>query len=81
MSIELVKMSHKGQLVVPQNLRKQAGLEAGDRFIPFSVQGGILFKKIALPSMQDEFHKLALEIRSQFDGQKIEQGDVAEAIK
>lgn len=81
MPIELVKMSPKGQLVVPQNMRKLAGLEAGDRFIPFSIQGGILFKKIALPSMQEEFNNLATEMRSQFEKQGIKEADVEEAIK
>jgi AbrB family looped-hinge helix DNA binding protein len=50
---EMVKMSPKGQLVVPQEIRAQEGLNPGDRFVPFLVEEGILFKKVNLPVVQE----------------------------
>jgi len=78
---EIVKMSPKGQLVVPQEIRHKEGFTPGDRFIPFQVKGGILFKKIKMPNVKVEFEKLSLEIEKQFKKQNITFNDVNEAVK
>lgn len=79
--MELVKMSPKGQLVVPQNIRKRERFISGDRFVPLEVDGGILFKKVRIPDVKVEFEKLAKEIRTKFKKQKVTSEDVSEAIK
>ena len=48
MDTELVKMSPKGQLVVPQNIRELERFKPGDRFISFPIKEGILFKKVKI---------------------------------
>ena len=78
---DIVKMSPKGQLVVPQEIREKESFQPGDRFIPFPVKGGILFKKVKLPNRQQEFKKLAKEVEAQFKKEKIAPQDVKEAIK
>lgn len=79
--IELVKMSPKGQLVVPQMIRKDQHFKPSDRFVPFPVKGGILFKKIKMPNIKVEFTSLAKEIEKQFRKQKVTEKDVDEAVK
>lgn len=81
MTTELVKMSPKGQLVVPQEIREIEGFTAGDRFVPFSVKGGILFKKVNIPNVEAEFEKLAKEIEKKFKKNKVEKKDVNKAVK
>ncbi|KYK25929.1 hypothetical protein AYK26_01475 [Euryarchaeota archaeon SM23-78] len=81
MATEIVKMSSKGQLVVPQNIRENEDFKTGDRFIPFAVNEGVLFKRINLPDAKAEFEKLAKEINSQFKKQKIRPENVNEAVK
>ena len=81
MDADLVKMSPKGQLVVPQEIRIGEKFNPGDRFVPFSVKGGILFKKVEIPNVKAEFHKLSKEIKQQFQQQKVTSGDVNEAVK
>ncbi|MBI2661856.1 AbrB/MazE/SpoVT family DNA-binding domain-containing protein [Candidatus Woesearchaeota archaeon] len=81
METELVKMSPKGQLVVPQEIREQEGFNPGDRFVPFPVKGGILFKRIKIPNVKAEFETLSKEIEKQFKKQKITSDDVVEAVK
>jgi AbrB family looped-hinge helix DNA binding protein len=49
---EFVKMSPKGQLVVPQDIREKEGFKPGDRFIAIRVSEGIVFKKIELPDIK-----------------------------
>ena len=81
MTAELVKMSPKGQLVVPQNIREKEKFQEGDRFIPFHVKGGILFKKVKIPDIKAEFEKFSKEILEQFEKQNIKKEDVAEAVR
>ncbi len=81
METDLVKMSPKGQLVVPQEIREEEGFTAGDRFVPFSVNGGVLFKKVEIPNVKAEFQKLSQEIEKQFRKQKVTPEDVDEAVK
>lgn len=63
--VELVKMSPKGQLVVPIEIRQKQDFKPSDRFIPFSVKGGVLFKKIKLPDAEMEFMSLSQEIEKE----------------
>ena len=79
--IELVKMSPKGQLVVPQDIREEQHFKTSDRFVPFSVKGGVFFKKVKMPNIQVEFTSLAKEIEKQFKRNKVEENDVDEAVR
>ncbi len=81
METDLVKMSPKGQLVVPQDIRMEEGFATGDRFVPFPVKGGILFKKVEIPDVKAEFQKLSQEIEKQFKKQKVSPEDVDGAVK
>ncbi len=56
--MELVKMSKKGQLVVPAELRALLGLSPEDRFIAHGEKDYVIFKKIELPSLEEEFEKI-----------------------
>ena len=81
METDMVKMSPKGQLVVPQDIRMDEGFTPGDRFVPFPIKGGILFKKVEMPDVKAEFHKLSKEIKKQFKKQKVTPEDVDGAVK
>lgn len=80
METDLVKMSPKGQLVVPQSIRELEGFSVGDRFIPFPVKDGVVFKRIRIPEVKVEFEKLSKEIETQFKKQKVYKKDVSEAL-
>lgn len=56
--MELVKMSKKGQLVVPAELREMLGLNPEDRFIAYGDEDYVIFKKVELPSLKKEFAKI-----------------------
>jgi bifunctional DNA-binding transcriptional regulator/antitoxin component of YhaV-PrlF toxin-antitoxin module len=81
MDTEIVKMSPKGQLVVPQEIRDEEGFEPGDRFIPFPMKNGVLFKRIKIPDVKVEFQKLSKEIEQQFKKLSISEKDVDDAVK
>lgn len=77
--IELVKMSTKGQLVVPQDVRQMANLLPGERFMAFPVEEGVLFKKVNLPKVN--FEMLVKEVEAGFKKNNVSPTDVKEAIK
>ena len=81
MDTDLVKMSPKGQLVVPQEIREQEGFAVGDRFISFPIKNGVLFKRVKIPNVNVEFKRLSREIEKQFRKQTVTSEDVDEAVK
>lgn len=76
--MDLVKMSAKGQLVVPQELREEADFQEGDRFVPVLQPEGVLFKKI---NLSNEFERITRETQEQFRKKKITQQDVQKAVR
>jgi len=81
MKEELVKMSSKGQLVVPREIRIKEKFKTSDRFVAFDVKGGVVFKRVNIPNVRAEFESLSREIAKQFKEKKIKEKDVKEAIK
>ena len=79
--VELVKMSVKGQLVVPQDIRELSGLFPGERFVAFPVKEGVLFKKVDIPKVKIDFKSLSKEIGGQLRKNNIKKSEVGEAIK
>ena len=77
----MVKMSTKGQLVVPEAIRDAAGFEPGDRFIPMPLKEGVLFKRVSIPDIRAEFAQLAKETKAAFRKSKAARKDITEAIK
>ncbi len=81
MTQELVKMSPKGQLVVPEEIRKEERFTPGDRFIALPIKGGVFFKKVKIPELQAEFDTLSKELTAHFKKRKVVSGDITGAIQ
>ncbi len=77
---ELVKMSPKGQLVVPYKIRKKEKLNPSDRFLAFEIKDGIIFKKVHMPNPREEFEALTKDIRAHVKKRGITPKDVEDAI-
>lgn len=80
MKAELVKMSGKGQLVIPQDIREKEDFKPGDRFISFPIEDGIIFKRIDLPDPEEEFQKLSDSMAATFKKKGISRKDLEEAV-
>ncbi len=52
--IELTKMSSKGQVVIPKNIRTELGLEEGDRMTVEARDGEVVLRKITLEAIVRE---------------------------
>ena len=79
--VEVVKMSPKGQLVVPRDIREELSLSSGEMFVAIKVKGGIFFRKVNIPDPRKEFEVLAEQVRKKFKKNGVEPKDVAEAVK
>lgn len=52
-SISTTKMSSKGQVVIPEDIRKQLNLKAGARFVVVGDKDVVILKSISPPSLED----------------------------
>jgi len=73
------KMSSKGQVVIPEDIRKRLGLEAGSQFVVVAGKDAVILKTISPPSM-DEFDGLLREARRQARKAGMKQSDIKDAI-
>lgn len=73
------KMSSKGQVVIPETIRKRLGLEPGDQFVVVASKDAVILKTIAAPTM-DEFDELLAEARKQARRAGLKRSDVADAL-
>jgi bifunctional DNA-binding transcriptional regulator/antitoxin component of YhaV-PrlF toxin-antitoxin module len=80
MSDDVVKMSSKGQLVVPKEIREQAGFDPSDRFIAVPVDDGVLFKKIDF-DVREEYEKLSERVQERFEAEGVSEDEVEDAIE
>lgn len=79
--VEIVKMSAKGQLVVPKEYREKLGLKPSELFAAFIVKDGIFFKKVVVPDIKKEFKGLIEATEKDFKKKKITKRDIKEAVK
>ena len=78
-NISTTKMSSKGQVVIPENIRKQLNLKTGSKFIVVGEKDVIILKNIAPPSL-DEFSSLIAEARKKGRKAGIQKKDINDAI-
>ncbi|MFH2053011.1 MAG: AbrB/MazE/SpoVT family DNA-binding domain-containing protein [bacterium] len=74
------KMSSRGQVVIPEEIRKRLGLGAGTRFVVIGEGDVVILKIIGSPSM-DQFDGLVSKARKQAKDAGLSESDVAEAVR
>ena len=78
-SIATTKMSSKGQVVIPERIRKRLGLKEGAQFVVVGEKGVVILKTISPPSM-NEFDDLIEEARNQARRAGMRKSDIVDAI-
>ncbi len=79
-STEVTSLSSKGQIVIPDTIRKQMGLSSGSKLIVITDGTNLLLKPIEEPKMES-FKKLIVESRKYAKKEKLKKSDVKKAIK
>lgn len=73
------KLSSKGQVVIPEEIRNNLGLKEGDRFIVIGRGDAVILKTITPPGV-DEFEGLLSRARAEARKARIKKSDVRAAI-
>jgi len=60
MAVEIIKMSSKGQIVIPQDIRAEIHASEGTIFAVVSGKDSIVLKKVATPSKEDLISELQI---------------------
>ena len=79
-AIATTKMSSKGQVVIPEDLRNRMNLTTGSQFVVVGEGDVVILKTLATPSMQ-QFDGLIKKARIQAKVAGMKKTDVARAIK
>jgi AbrB family looped-hinge helix DNA binding protein len=78
-NLATTKMSSKGQVVIPEGIRKRLGLKAGAQFVVVGDKDVVILKAISPPSMED-FDTLISEANKQARTAGMKRSDIADAI-
>ena len=78
-SLATTKMSSKGQVVIPEEIREQIGLKAGSQFVVVGEKDVVILKSISCPSMK-EFDELIARARKQARLSGLKRSDIKAAI-
>ena len=78
-AVATTKMSSKGQVVIPETIRKRLGLKAGSKFVVVGDKDTVILKTISPPSMR-EYDELIKEARRQAKKAGLKRTDITSAI-
>ncbi len=78
-NVSTTKMSSKGQVVIPENIRKQLNLKAGAQFVVVGEKDVVILKNISPPSF-DEFDTLIADARKKGKQAGLKRSDIKDAI-
>ena len=73
------RMSSKGQVVIPEEIRNRLHLSAGSQFIVMGEGDAVIFKTLTAPSMKD-FDGLIQRARRQAKHAGLKPSDVTKAV-
>lgn len=73
------RMSSKGQVVIPEEIRERLHLAAGSQFVVIGEGDAIIFKTLTAPLMKD-FDELIQRARTQAKLAGIKSSDIAKAV-
>jgi AbrB family looped-hinge helix DNA binding protein len=73
------KLSSRGQVVIPEEIRNNLGLSEGDQFLVIGEGDAIILKTITPPKLE-EFQELLSQARTEAKRAGIRKGDLKSAI-
>lgn len=78
-NVATTKMSSKGQVVIPEDIRLKLKLKAGSQFVVVGKDDIVILKSIAAPSMED-LGSLLANARKQAKIAGMKRADIAAAV-
>ena len=77
--VATTKLSSKGQVVIPEEIRKRLGLEPGDQFVVVGDGDVVILKTIQTPQMA-QFDDLVSQARKSARAAGLKRADIAKAV-
>jgi antitoxin PrlF len=75
---DVIKLSSKGQIVIPREIRKKLGLKSGEKLLVLTCDGDILLRKTKEVSLDDTAERIDKVVKEEgIDVDKL----VAEAVE
>ncbi len=62
---DVIKVSSKGQIVIPREVRKKLGVKGGEKLLVLTCDGDIVLRKTKEMSMDDIARKISKTIREE----------------
>jgi AbrB family looped-hinge helix DNA binding protein len=56
--LEVTTMSEKGQVVIPQSIRKELGIKPKTKFLVYGRSDTVIMKKLELPDLKKEWEDI-----------------------
>jgi len=84
MSVGTVRMSSKGQIVIPQDIREEINADEGTIFAVTGSKDTVILKKISTPSKDElikQLRTLAKEGKSRLQGKGIREEDIHKIVE
>ena len=78
-TLATTRMSSKGQIVIPEPIRKRLNLKAGAQFLVLGENDVVILKAITTPSM-DDFDALIQQARQQARLAGLKRSDITRAV-
>ena len=78
-ALSTARMSSKGQVVIPEDVRRKLGLTTGSQFVVVGENDVVILKTIISPSMR-EFDSLVKKARQQAKAAKMTRPDISKVI-
>lgn len=78
-NVATTRMSSKGQVVIPEEIRDRLGLKAGTQFVVVGNRDVVILKAISAPSVA-EFNDLIGQVRQQGRRAGLRRSDVEAAV-
>ena len=78
-TVAATRLSSKGQVVIPEEVRRRLNLKAGDRFLVTGEDDVVILKTLSPPRLQD-FDRIVGEARRQARAAGLSQADIAAAV-
>lgn len=83
MAVETIKMSSKGQIVIPRDIREEIDAVEGTVFAVISGRDSIVLKKVTTPSKEDlikELKNIAVEGKKRLSKKGIREEDISDIV-
>ena len=74
------RLSSKGQVVIPEKVRNDLGLNEGDQFVVIGQGDAVILKVIITPPRFEEFQELLSQARAEAKKAGVKKADLKSAI-